>query len=768
MRFVTTICGLVLVGILGVCLAEDKVPRQLAFYAERIEPVLKQHCFACHSPAAKEIAANLRLDSREFMLQGGDSGPAIQLEQPEKSLLLDALLHRNDLEMPPEKPRLPANVIADFKSWLTWGAPAPLTDGPLPESTYATARDHWAFQPVDPAVEIPTAQARFRQTNPIDHFVQSHLSERGWQPATAADPAVWIRRVTFDLIGLPPTPAQTQRFLQDSSPQAFERVVDRLLASPRYGERWAQHWLDVVRYAETEGYEYDRHLPEAWRYRDYVVNSLNRDKPFNQFVIEHIAGDEIAPDDPECQTAVIFHRLGPVRRNAGNPDIALSRNEVLTERTNILGDVFIGLTVGCARCHNHKLEPIAQKDYYRLQAYLAATQEYDIVLVDDGEQQRWQQATDTILAKIKKHKDEIDQGGPQAETLDKIRELERELPRPLPTIPSIRNDFSDRTEIHVLRRGVWEHKGVLVGPRPPSVLVPSDVDELPSDVERPRTALANWLVAPNHPLTARVIVNRIWQHHFGIGFVETPNDFGTHGGAPSHPKLLDWLTAEFTANGWHWKPIHRMIVLSETYRQTHHHEDANEARDHDPQVRLLWQFPRRRLSAEELRDSMLSVAGRLNNQLGGESIMIPVDPALIEGLYKPTQWRVTTDPSQINRRSVYLIAKRNLRLPFMEAFDAPPLLSSCPQRETSIHAPQALEMLNGDLANELADAFAERLTEESGDNPPQIVHRAFWLALNRPPTITEERLAVKFLLQQPRLSEFALAIFNLNEFVYVH
>ncbi|MEO2010302.1 MAG: PSD1 and planctomycete cytochrome C domain-containing protein [Pirellulaceae bacterium] len=767
MRFVTTICGLALAGLTGICQAEDKAAQQIAFFEQRIEPILKRHCFACHSRKADEVAANFRLDSRAAMLRGGDSGPAIELDQPETSLLLDALLHRNGLEMPPEKPPLPANVVADFKTWLSWGAPTPTIDGgPLPEATYAAARSHWAFQAVNKSVAVPKRQPRFRQRNPIDNFIQAQLAERGWKPAAAADRTTWIRRVTFDLIGLPPTPAQTQRFLDDSSPQADERLVERLLASPRYGERWAQHWLDVVRFAETEGYEYDRHLPDAWRYRDYVMNSLNRDKPFNQFVVEQIAGDEISPDDPDCQSAVIFHRLGPVRRNAGNPEIALSRNEVLTERTNILGDVFIGLTVGCARCHNHKLEPIAQKDYYRLQAYLAATQEHDIVLVDEGEQRRWQQKTDTIMAEIKQLKAKTDDDARRAQTLQEIGELEGQLPDPLPTIPSIRNVFAERTEIHVLRRGAWEHKGVLVRPRPPSVLVPSNLDELTTEDKNPRTALADWLVSPAHPLTARVIVNRIWQHHFGTGLVETANDFGTHGSSPSHAALLDWLTTEFTRD-WQWKPLHRLIVLSETYRQEHNNMGAEEAREQDPQVRLLWQFPRRRLSAEEIRDTMLSVSGRLNSELGGASIMIPVDPALIERLYKPTQWKVTAYPGQINRRSIYLIAKRNLRLPFMEAFDAPPLLSSCPQRETSIHAPQALELLNGDVANELANAFADRLKLEAEGDPLRIARLAFRLALNRDPTVTEERLAMEYLLQQASLSEFALAMFNLNDFVYV-
>ncbi|MFO1096278.1 MAG: DUF1549 and DUF1553 domain-containing protein [Planctomycetaceae bacterium] len=633
----------------------------------------------------------------------------------------------------------------------------------------AADRRHWAFQPVQKP-KIPTVQNTAWLRTPVDAFILAALEQRGWSPAPDAGRTDFIRRVTFDLIGLPPTPDDVAAFAADSSPTAYEDLVDRLLASPLYGERWAQHWLDVVRYAESEGFEYDRHLPDAWRYRDYVIDALNADKPYDQFVTEQLAGDEIAPDNLEFQTAAILHRLGPVRRNAGNPELAFSRNEVLTERTNIIGEAFLGLTVGCARCHNHKLEPISQQDYYRLQAYIAATEEHDLVLASADEIAVHEASSKAIQDQIAKLKDQTkgQTGETKTQVLAEIASLEQTLPPPLPTIPGIRDDFEKFNPVHVLRRGLWENKGDVVGPRPPDVLTSDELRELPPDTPRPRTELARWLTDPKHPLTARVMVNRLWQQHFGSGLVKTVSDFGTHGAPPSHPVLLDWLAATLVENGWRLKPLHRAIVLSSTYRQSSRSPHGAEYAAADPENRLLWQFNRRRLSAEEVRDSMLAVSGRLTLKSGGPSVMTPVDPELVNLLYKPSQWAVTADPAEHDRRSIYLIAKRNLRLPFMEVFDAPALTTSCPNRATSTHAPQALELLNGQLANSLAAAFAARLSNEAAGStePAAVVDRAYRLALGRAPTSRERDLSLAFLGDQP-LSEFTLAIFNLNDFLYV-
>jgi hypothetical protein len=629
------------------------------------------------------------------------------------------------------------------------------------------AQQHWSFQPVKKTVP-PQVQATTWVRNPVDAFVLAKLEDRRWQPALPASRAELIRRVYFDLIGLPPTPEEVESFANDSSPDAFENVVDRLLSSRHYGERWAQHWLDVVRFAETEGYEYDRHVPDAWRYRDYVIDSLNSDKPFDRFLTEQLAGDEIEPDNPECLNASIFHRLGPVRRNAGNPDIALSRNEVLTERSDIVGTAFLGLTVGCARCHDHKLDPIPQKDYYRLQAYLAATDEHNVVLAPWEQQSAWEGETQRLKKQIqslqRQAKDAMGQEKTRLEMA--ITSLEDQMPAPLPTIPSIRNDFNRRTAIHVLRRGVWEDKGDPVGPRPLSVLVPDDLDELSPGVSDPRTRLASWLVDPANPLTARVLANRLWQYHFAAGLVRTANDFGSQGDRPSHPELLDWLAATLVESGWRLKPMHRLMVLSNTYQQSSWSRQAVEAHRADPENRLIWRFNRRRLSAEEIRDAMLAVAGRLNVKAGGTSVIVPVDRELVQLLYKPSQWKITEDPAEHNRRSVYLIAKRNMRLPFLETLDAPALLTSCARRQSSTHAPQALELLNGRLSNELASALAARLELETDGTPQCVTEHAFRLALNRMPTDAERALALAFLSEQP-LREFALAMFNHNGFLYV-
>jgi hypothetical protein len=634
----------------------------------------------------------------------------------------------------------------------------------------ASAGRQWSLlprsQPTVPRFDDPAGRAWVR--NALDAFVLTRLREEGLRPAPEADRPALLRRLTYDFTGLPPTPAEIDAFTRDPASDAYERLVERLLASPQYGERWGRHWLDVVRYAETEGFEYDRHRPGAWRYRDYVIHSLNADKPFDRFVREQIAGDEIGPNDRDLQAAAGFHRLGPVRRNAGNAQVAFSRNEVLTEMTDSLGAVFLGLTVGCARCHDHKFDPIGQADYYGLQAFLAATQEHDVVLASPVAQATWKARTKAVQAEMKRFKEALKRAEGEAERrlLDQLKEAERRLPPPLPTVSSVRNVAAERTPIHLLKRGDPDKKGPAVGMRVLAVLADERTPELPPDAANPRTALARWLTNPDHPLTARVLVNRVWQYHFGRGLVETANDFGANGAAPSHPELLDHLANAFVADGWRLKPLHRLIVLSSTYRQASRPADAVASQEYDPDNRLLGHFARRRLTAEEIRDSLLALAGRLNPKAGGPSVIPPVERDLVHLLYDPAQWAVTPDRAEYDRRSVYLIAKRNLRLPFVEVFDQPDLQTSCARRESSTHAPQALELLNGATSNRLAEAFAERLEREAGSDRARQVVLAYRLAAGRAPTWREQALAVAFLEKQP-LREFAIAVFNLNAFLYV-
>ncbi len=649
---------------------------------------------------------------------------------------------------------------------------------PVPEYNEA-ARNFWSFKkPVRaeaPNFEAATDRAWVR--TPIDAFVLDSLLEADLQPAAPAGREALIRRAYFDVIGLPPTPAEAADFAADPSPDAWTRVVDRLLASKHFGERWGQHWLDLVRYAETEGFEYDRYLPGLWRFRDYVIDSFNADKPFDQFVREQLAGDELAEGDPleprnqPLHIAAGFHRLGAVRRNAGNQEVASSRNEILTERTDMVGAAFLGLTVGCARCHDHRFDPIKQRDYYQLQAFIAATEENDIPLEEDSVSPAdWRAETKKLRAELKKMRGQVKLAEPaeQAKIREEYAKLESQLPEPPATLSSTKNDYENRTVIHRLNRGEWTNKAERLDMRALGVLLPEEAPPTPADSRNPRTILAYWLSDPDHPLTARVAVNRIWLGYFGQGIVNTPNDFGNMGGRPSHPELLDWLATELVDKGWRMKAIHRMILTSNAYLQASKNPTYRErgmAKDADN--RLLWHGPARRLSAEELRDAMLSVSGKLNPAFGGRSVIIPVEDELVDALYDPTQWQVTSDPDQHYRRSVYLIAKRNLRLPFMEVFDQPAAQTSCSRRESSTHAPQSLELLNGRISNELAGYFAARLEREAGQDSRLQVERAYLLAAGRMPTEPETNLGIEFLKTQS-LREFALAVFNLNSFLYLN
>jgi hypothetical protein len=628
-------------------------------------------------------------------------------------------------------------------------------------------RRHWAFQkrtqPVPPTFTDAAAKAWVR--GPVDAFVLQRLRKEGLRPAPQADRATLMRRLYFDVTGLPPTPEETAAFAADRSPKAWERLVDKVLASQAYGERMAQHWLDVVRFAETDGFEYDTHRRDAWRYRDYVIRAFQSDKPYDQFIREQLAGDEMSRTNEEYRIAAGFQRLGPLRKNAGNQEVASSRNEVLTEMTNVVGSAVLGVTLGCARCHDHKFDPIRHTDYYRMQAFFASTHEDDMPLASAEEQAAWKKRHDAIQEEMKQLRSQMRglKGEARNAMEQKIKDMEAKLPEPLPALFSVANDPAKASPIHVLARGDYQNKGEKVGMRPLGVLLPDNAEEWQPG-EKPRTQLANWIADPEHPLTARVVVNRIWQMHFGRGIVATPNDFGRMGARPSHPELLDYLANRFVEGGWRWRPVHREILLSSTYRQASRSPLEKVALEKDPDNKLLWRHSRRRLDAEQIRDAMLSIAGVLNPKTGGPSVIVPVEKGLVDLLYKPSQWTVTPDPNEHNRRSVYLIAKRNLRLPFMEVFDAPDLQISCARRESSTHAPQALELLNGDLSNRLAEALAKRL--ESEPTAARRVDLAYRLATGKAPTPQERRIAMAFVAKQP-LREFALAMFNLNKFLYV-
>jgi hypothetical protein len=633
------------------------------------------------------------------------------------------------------------------------------------------------------------------------------------------------------------------------------------LASPRYGERWATHWLDVVRYSESNGYEADLERPHAWRYRDFVICSLNEDKPYDQFLTEQLAGDQIAKGrDPRANAELLvaagLHRCGPVHLTSGNVDADVNRQEVLTEMANGIGSAFLGLTVGCARCHDHKFDPFSQADYYRLQAYFAAAQPREVDLSTDSDRTGHEKAIATIKEQLrplekqvatidapyekrlreakmarleapyrealaveqaKRTPDQKKLAG-QAETLIKVtwdeivgaltqndrqrrgelREKIHALQAQLPSPPTRAWTVADQDTIpatHILKRGDPKKKGPTVTAALPRVLAPNEQLAVPD-----RVALAHWLVRPDHPLTARVLVNRLWQHHFGRGLVGTPNDFGLRGERPTHPELLDWLAREFVDSGWSIKQMHRLMVLSNTYQQSSAEIGNKTARAKDPDNRLLARMNRRRLEGEALRDNVLAVAGSLNTKLRGPMVRVPLEPEVYELIFTEGEpdglWHVTPDAREHQRRSVYLFAKRNVRLPMLEAFDQPDTLTSCPARPISTYAPQALILLNGPFNQTQSKLFAARLLRDTAKDTSALVDRAYQLALGRSPTDSEKRTAVEFLTSQAdlirqrlqarlivalpidmpdgvdpalaaALADFCLAMMNRNEFLYV-
>jgi hypothetical protein len=636
-------------------------------------------------------------------------------------------------------------------------------------------RRHWAFQPrkdaAPPAFTDAAAKAWMR--TPIDAFILEKLRKAGLQPSPTADKVTLIRRLTYDLHGLPPTPEEITAFVNDKSPNAYEKLVDRLLNAPRYGEQWARHWLDVVRFAESDGYEYDTHRPDAFRYRDYVIESFNTDKPYNEFLKEQLAGDEIDAKNDKLLVASGFNRLGPLRKNAGNQEVASSRTEVLTEMTNIVGASMLGVTLGCARCHDHKFDPIRQSDYYRIQGYFSQTHPDDIIIATPEEQAAWKAKVTPIEQEMRKLRFAMRKASEEekGDLLTKLEKLDEEMPSPLTAMYAVKDDSKQATPIHLLTRGDYRFKGPKVGMRPLGILLEEGTPELPLDTPKPRLQLAEWITDPANPLTTRVMMNRTWQYHFGKGIVTTPNDFGRMGTFPTHPDLLDYLSSRFIEGGWKLKPIHRMILLSAAYRQSSKSPQEKLAMEKDPENKLLWQFNRRRLEAEELRDSMLYVSGRLNHKAGGPSVMMNIDPELINDLKRPQYWSMTRDKREHDRRTIYMIYKRNLILPFMQVFDSPDTLLSCARRDQSTHAPQALELLNGRTSNDLAKDFAERLKKDFSD-PAERVDWAWRMATGRAPNPKEKALALQYLSDassDPTAArEFTLALFNSNAFLYVN
>jgi hypothetical protein len=724
------------------------------FFETRIRPVLATDCLPCHG--GKKTESGLKVDSRESLLNGGDRGPAIVVGAPDKSLLVRAIGYTDqELKMPPKR-HLPAEVRVAFAEWIAKGAFWPQSDAKKPAGQGGKPGRHWAFQRIK--AEVPPLDPTGEASRPIDRFVAARRSAAGLQPVRPANRRTLIRRVTFDLIGLPPTREEVADFERDPSPNAFARVVDRLLASPQYGERWGRHWMDVVRYADTAGDNADYPVPEAARYRDYIVDSFNRDKPFDQFVREQLAGD-------------IEARQGQARKHTDSVVatgfLALSRRYAtapfelwhltLEDTIETTGRAFLGLTLRCARCHDHKFDPVSQRDYYSLYGIFASTT-FPYAGSEELQSKGFPRLNFVPLAeparaepRIKAYHEQIEKLEREIQAIEakkdesSVRHL-KELQAQLQKLkrPSLPTDLPGAyavtdgkpVDVALQRRGDPGTPGEVV-PRgvPRFAFLDGEPPPAVSSHESGRLELAHWITRPDNPLTPRVMVNRIWQHHFGRGIVATPSNFGIRGEPPSHPELLDWLADRFVASGWSVKAIQREIVLSQTYQLSSDLDSHNSALD--PDNRWLCRFQRQRLDAESLRDAMLAVAGNLNESRPGPHPFPAIET------WGWTQHNAFKAVYPSNHRSLYLMTQRLVKHPYLAIFDGPDTNVSTEARPNSTVPLQALFLMNNPFVQEQAAGLARRLIAASSE-PAKRIEMAYRLAWSRPPTTDDCRRAQEF------------------------
>jgi hypothetical protein len=639
-------------------------------------------------------------------------------------------------------------------------------------------RKHWSFQPVT-SPPVPGVRGAWVR-NPIDAFVRAKLETQGWKPNVPAEPRALLRRVHLDLAGLPPTLAEQDAFLDAPDAALLDRVVEDLLARPTYGERWARHWLDLVRYAETNGYERDADRPFVWRYRDYVIRAFNDDKPFDRFILEQLAGDELPDANSETLIATGYYRLGPWDDEPADPKE--DRFDQLDDLVSTTSLAFLGLTLGCARCHDHKFEALTMHDYYRLVAVFNGLDRpragrMEVVLPAGSRQQVETQARhDKNVAALKR----LGTGwrsalpiAPAGSFTEQAALLLRNSRPDLPLGYFMVEGPAAPAPTHLLLRGKASRPGPKVEPGVPAVLVEKQPILAPAGkfTSSRRLTLARWIADRNNPLTARVIVNRAWQHHFGEGLVRTPSDFGVMGQPPTHPELLDWLTSWFVEHGWSLKKLHRLIMTSNTYRMSTRGNRIYSAKD--PENTFLWRFPYRRLEVEAIRDSALAVSGQLNRKMYGPSMYPHVPREALAGSSDPnTIWR-PFDERDASRRTIYAFIKRSLVVPMLEVLDVCDTTRSADKRLVTTVAPQALTLFNGDFVNRQARHFADRLIQEVGTDAEKQIERAYRLALCRPPTERERSLMLRFLNRMDdrrpdagALVQMCRVIFNLNEFVY--
>lgn len=793
------------------------------YFREQIEPLLREHCYACHSHEADSMEGGLALDVRSGWAAGGDRGPAIVPGRSSESLLVRAVRRADDdLQMPPDEP-LPAEQVARLVRWIDRGAPDPRNAAP-PSRKAST--DWWSLRPlVRP--EVPDRPAG-EFASPIDRFLQQRLAEEGLAPAPRAERRTLIRRLYFDLHGLPPTPEQVATFLADPDPHAFEKLVDNLLDSPRYGERWARHWLDTVHFADSHGCEHDLFRPHAYRYRDYVVGSLNRDTPWDQFIRQQLAADWFYPDQPHLTAALGFIAAGPLELSrAGTAPVTfdyLDRDDIVTQTMAALASS----TANCARCHDHKFDPITQEDYYALQAVFAGGGKGDVAYdVDPAAAAERRRCRQLLVAAESKYPallrtPEVVRVAAEWEAARVAHEHDAEhaAGRPLPTaveaavsLPAHLRTFNQQASIaayalerhvqqrlaelpaeevvygwsthyshgkklaaaaqpkpvHVLRRGNIASPGEAAAPGALSAIatLPARFELAdPGDEASRRAALANWLASPENPLTWRSIVNRVWSYHFGRGICDTPNDLGRMGGEPSHPDLLDWLAVWFRddAKG-SLKQLHRAILLSAAWQQTSHVR-SNHALAVDAENRLLWKMTARPLDAEAYRDAVLQTSGRLDLTMGGPGIQQFALEERGESQtpaldYEAYDWR----QPEAARRSIYRVVWRGISDPFMESLDFPDLGILAPKRGTSISPLQALTLYNNPFVLHHCQVLAERL-ESSRETRADQISYGFRLILLRDPT-TEEITRLSDYVSDYGLAAMCRVLLNSNEFLFV-
>ncbi|MEC7776836.1 MAG: PSD1 and planctomycete cytochrome C domain-containing protein [Planctomycetota bacterium] len=706
-------------------------------FEKEIAPLLVKRCLECHSPSEKK--GDLDLSTYQSASAGGESGPA--LGKPGKSLLLKRI---SSGEMPPKlqgkSRKLPENEIALLREWIAAGAKWP-KDRTLSLYERTTEKrgglDWWSLQPLK---ETPVPEVKNTEwiANPIDTFIYRRLEKNSLQPAPRAGKRTLVRRAFFDLLGLPPTREQLNAFIKDDSPGAWEKLIDSLLESKHYGERWARYWLDLVRFAETCGYERDQLKPNIWKYRDWVINALNKDMPYDRFVIDQLAGDEVSHRDEQSVIATGMLRAGTWNDEPNDAaDYVYTRLEDMVHTTT---SAFVGLTVKCARCHDHKFDPIRQTDYYRTASFFWAG-----------------------------YIGQANLGGPNASQLGfNVFGWTDKGPKANP--------------IHLLVKGDRHRAAQVVEPGFLSAVPALEKSLQPpppgSKTTHRRLQLARWITHPENPLTARVLVNRLWQHHFGEGIVRTPNNFGFKSDPPSHPELLDWLASEAVRGGWKLKRLHKLIMMSSTYRQSSTHPSHDEYAGRDYANRLIWRFNRRRLDAEALRDSILTASGRLNKKMGGPSFFPRMSPEALEGLSrKATAWG-SSPPEERSRRSIYMMSKRSRLLPLMTTFDFCDTTLSCGQRDVSLVPTQALALLNNHFVHEQSRAMAERVAAEAGKDQDNQVRTAWQIALGRSPTEIElmaatahlESQAMHFKEQEQEnlpLTSLCHVLLNTNEFIFI-